>query len=317
MPRKPKKTRLLSFQKVLKTNILIYCAVLLLLIKILVMGSSLENFFLANISKTNLISLVNQSRELAGVDVLTENEQLDQAAYLKAQNMIQEQYFNHTSPSGVNPWYWFSKAGYDYKYAGENLAIGFFDSREVYDAWLNSPSHRENLLNPAYKEIGMAVMDGFGNNNTTIVVQLFGTPKTSSVLTKNSLTVNNTSAKVTPQEQPAIPETASAESISTTSQNQRATSQFVLGEQKSNVTTTFYSRIASYVLYDSKNLANGIIYGWILIILGILGLGIVANSGHLSRSLTFKSILIVVILALAVVADKNVFVSLVPHQTKI
>ena len=161
----------------LQSNILLYFVVLLLALKIVATLISInfpQNIFFADVTKSALENFTNQTRQSDGLKTLTENQKLDQAAELKAENMVQDKYFDHTSPTGVTPWFWFLKAGYNYKYAGENLAIGFYDSKEVYDAWLNSPSHKTNITNPNYTEVGTAVLSGFGQNNTIVVVQEFG-----------------------------------------------------------------------------------------------------------------------------------------------
>jgi len=109
---------------------------------------------------------------------------LDAAAKQKAEDMFQNNYFSHFSPTGVSPWYWINKSGYNYHYAGENLAMNFIDSEEVVRAWLNSPGHRENLLNKNYQDIGIAVLPAdFSKQgiNQPIVVQLFGSPQTEKV----------------------------------------------------------------------------------------------------------------------------------------
>jgi hypothetical protein len=67
--------------------------------------------------------------------------------------------------------------GYKFLYAGENLAVNFTESRDVDQAWMDSPTHRANLLNVNFREIGMAVMEGaYKGNDTIFVVQMFGTP---------------------------------------------------------------------------------------------------------------------------------------------
>ena len=77
----------------------------------------------------------------------------------------------------MTPWFWFAEANYQFSYAGENLAVFFGDSEDVVDAWLNSPSHRANLLNQQFTEIGIAVAEGtYQGQETTFIVQLFGTP---------------------------------------------------------------------------------------------------------------------------------------------
>jgi hypothetical protein len=132
--------------------------------------------FASEISAKNIIDLVNQTRAKEGVETLLENEKLDQAAQSKAEDMIKNNYFSHNSPGGVTPWVWFEKAGYDYQYAGENLAMGFSTVENQHKAWLESPTHRKNIVNPKYSEIGVAVAKGeIDNSMVTISVQLFGT----------------------------------------------------------------------------------------------------------------------------------------------
>ncbi len=134
-----------------------------------------ENPFYADITKTALIDLANYERSRNNLPPLAENPALNQAAYMKALDMAQGGYFNHVSPSGVSPWHWFSKAGYNYRYAGENLAIGFLDSEEIQKAWTASPTHYANIVNDKYREIGIAVLKAnFQGNPATIVVQMFG-----------------------------------------------------------------------------------------------------------------------------------------------
>src|SRR6185436_7850636 len=105
---------------------------------------------------------------------------LNKAAMAKAQDMVKNGYFAHESPQGISPWYWFKQAGYVYKYAGENLAVGFVDSKTVYDAWFNSPSHKANLLNKNYTQVGTAIVSGF-DGNSIVVVQEFGRPLATTV----------------------------------------------------------------------------------------------------------------------------------------
>lgn len=129
----------------------------------------------AAITKDEVISLANKDRVEQKLEILAENSTLSKAAMDKASDMIKNNYFAHTSPKGISPWYWFEKNDYDYQFAGENLAIGFSDSKEEESAWMKSPTHRKNILNPNYKEIGVAIAQGkINDSNTTVVVQLFG-----------------------------------------------------------------------------------------------------------------------------------------------
>jgi hypothetical protein len=131
--------------------------------------------FATNIQKEELISLTNKERVAQGKGSLTESPQLSQAALMKAQDMFAKNYWAHVAPDGTTPWHFFNLVGYKYLHAGENLARGFDTSSGVVKGWMDSPSHRDNLLNSTYQHIGMAVVNGqLGGEATTLVVQLFG-----------------------------------------------------------------------------------------------------------------------------------------------
>ncbi len=90
--------------------------------------------------------------------------------------MAENEYFAHTSPEGVTPWYWFEKVGYDYNFAGENLAVNFTEAERVDQAWMDSPSHRRNIINERFEDIGIATAEGrYRGRRAYFVVQLFGT----------------------------------------------------------------------------------------------------------------------------------------------
>jgi len=133
--------------------------------------------FLAAVIPAVLVDLANEDRTDADLGTLTINPVLEEAARMKAEHMAQNEYFAHVSPDGVDPWYWFYRAGYSFASAGENLAINFSDSKDVSRAWMDSPGHRANILNGKFTEIGIAAVEGMYKGRKTIyVVQLFGTP---------------------------------------------------------------------------------------------------------------------------------------------
>ncbi len=143
----------------------------------LILSGFSQNDFFADLTKSTIIELTNRDRQEAGLAPLKENPVLERAALMKANDMMSKGYFDHISPQGTTPWYWFDASGYNYHYAGENLAIGFIDSDEVNNAWLASPAHRANIMDSNYQDIGVAVLSGnFEGNPTTIIVQLFGKP---------------------------------------------------------------------------------------------------------------------------------------------
>jgi len=126
-------------------------------------------------SSGTLVSMTNSERAKNGLGALSVNSALTSAAMAKANDMLSKGYFAHTSPDGRTPWDFISAAGYDYVYAGENLAIGYSSASELMSAWMNSQTHRDNILNSKFREIGVAVVSGqYNEAQTTIVAQEFG-----------------------------------------------------------------------------------------------------------------------------------------------
>lgn len=156
--------------------------------------------FATDISVDKLFQLTNQQREKNGLPDLTYNDKLSQAAYAKAQDMFAKNYWAHYSPTGSTPWDFILGSGYQYEYAGENLAKNFLFSQGVVDAWMNSPTHRDNILKRDYTEVGYAVVNGTLNGEqTTLVVQMFGKPLYNSIAAKQPET--NTKPDVQAQQQ--------------------------------------------------------------------------------------------------------------------
>lgn len=119
----------------------------------------------------------NVERAKNGSRPLTYNTKLSAAAEQKAEDMFRQNYWAHFAPDGKTPWDFINGQGYKYEYAGENLAKNFLFSQNVVDAWMDSPSHRENLLRNDFTEVGFAVKNGVINGEeTTLVVQMFGKP---------------------------------------------------------------------------------------------------------------------------------------------
>lgn len=136
-----------------------------------VLGASID------LSTEQLLEITNQDRAKEHLEPLVLNETLSQAAAMKAEYMFEKNFWAHNAPDGTTPWYFIKKAGYTYVYAGENLARGFTNSSDVVTAWMNSPTHRENMLSANYTEIGFAIKKGrLLGEDTTLVVEMFGSP---------------------------------------------------------------------------------------------------------------------------------------------
>ncbi|MFA4937331.1 MAG: CAP domain-containing protein [Patescibacteria group bacterium] len=164
-----------------KHKVLIGYSVLLILLKVLVIVAPIalpsSSLFSSAITSQNIIALTNQTRINLGLSELKPNDKLAIAAQAKAKDMLQNQYFAHTSPSGITPWNWIKDAGYIYRSAGENLAVYFFTAESVNDGWMASPTHKANIVNSSFSDIGIGITMGtFEGYDTTLVVQMFGTP---------------------------------------------------------------------------------------------------------------------------------------------
>jgi uncharacterized protein YkwD len=141
------------------------------------------------INSLEILKKINHTRLSYQLSPLVLDSQLQQAAQKKADDLLAGQYFSHTSPSGKKFSSWIKESGYDYLRVGENLAIYFTDNNKLVDAWLNSPRHRQNILNPYYKDTGIAARQGeFRGQQTWLVVQIFGEETTETpTKTKNPL----------------------------------------------------------------------------------------------------------------------------------
>lgn len=129
------------------------------------------------ISKELILKLTNKERQSQNLILLEQNPILEQAAQKKAKDIMEKQYFAHTNPDGRAFYEWVDESGYNYAYAGENLAIDFDEAEDAMAAWMASPKHRENILNENYSEMGVGIIDGiFESRPSTIIVQIFGQP---------------------------------------------------------------------------------------------------------------------------------------------
>ena len=168
--------------KILRPKSLLSYALIAVAVKLAVAGFLFTTYptpaELSAIISGNMISLLNQSRTEAEIEPLKENLTLLKFAEEKAKDMISRDYFSHDTPEGKRPWQWINRAEYDYVYAGENLAMDFHTAEVVHAAFMKSPSHRRNILNPKYKDVAIAVLTGeIDGHATTLLVEFFGTQK--------------------------------------------------------------------------------------------------------------------------------------------
>lgn len=124
----------------------------------------------SDISITELLDETNEERDKAGLEPLALNKQLTQAAELKAEDMIENDYWAHVSPDGITPWKWYKDAGYEYSIAGENLAKNYPSASATVAAWMASEAHRENVLRGEFDDVGFAVVQGMLEGEDTVLV---------------------------------------------------------------------------------------------------------------------------------------------------
>lgn len=137
--------------------------------------------YATNVSIQGLLEATNTQRDGNGQAFLSLSSKLNGAAQAKANDMVARNYWSHNTPDGQEPWVFISNAGYSYLKAGENLAYGFLTSTDTVTGWMNSPSHKANLLDSAYQEVGFgfANSDNFNSSgNQTVVVAMYGKPQT-------------------------------------------------------------------------------------------------------------------------------------------
>src|SRR3989338_7042723 len=257
----------------LQSKILLYFVILLFIAKVAVIGVSVglpKNMFFADITKIALTNFVNQGRIDSGLQPLIENRELDFAAELKARDMMQKGYFSHQSPEGVTPWFWFKQAGYN------------------------------------YKEIGTAVLNGFGANKTIIIVQFFGNAE------PVKATINSVK---TPGKKMGQLDAAKGKEQIILGTTQNKNNQFVLSQSTETADkNNSYYKILNFVTYNFEEIIQNIIYVFIIIIGSALLSNIFINFNIQRKDLIMRALIITVILLSASAINKDIVIGIIPHQ---
>ena len=147
----------------------------------LLIGAGSASAYASSITAENVKTQINYQREIRGLSPLKEDQRLDEAASAKSNDMVNRDYFEHYA-YGLTPWLFISDQDYNYLYAGENLAMDFETSEGMVRAWMSSPSHRKNILNADFEDIGIGIVKGeytddTGTHETTMVTNMFGKEK--------------------------------------------------------------------------------------------------------------------------------------------
>lgn len=286
-----------------------------------------ENALFADVSKSILIELTNKNRQAEGIQPLKENQKLNEMAYFKAKDMIEKGYFSHYSPTGVSPWHWFKKGNYNYQFAGENLAIGFLDSEELFQGWMNSLSHKKNILNPNYQEIGIAIVRGnFQGADTTLVVQFLGSPQKKSSFIK---TIEDKKVAENKENKKIAGNNEEEPSFIKTTENKTIPPEVMAWEQQNEekIAPVSASDLASenkmkfnffvFLNSDYQNLLQKIIYGSLFIIILCLIINIFVKIDIQHKDLILKTMVFISLLVLFIVADKSTIIKMIPHNFSI
>ncbi len=109
----------------------------------------------SNEFELKVLELINIERSKNGLATLSINDNLNYVARMHSQDMHNRNFFSHTNPDGLSPFDRLKKHGISYRYAAENIAAGQSSPDEVVKSWMGSKGHRENILNPNFKKIGI------------------------------------------------------------------------------------------------------------------------------------------------------------------
>lgn len=155
-------------------------------------------------SPGSMLAETNLDRQINGEPPLKLSSELSRAAMTKASDMAKRNYWSHNTPEGTPPWSFVSATDYQYQKIGENLATGFYNEEEAVRGWMASPSHRENMLDPAYSEVGFGFSDAshysaVGGGPATIFVAYYGKPAAATItLASKILNTSNAPSTANP-----------------------------------------------------------------------------------------------------------------------
>lgn len=164
--------------------------------------------YATSVSTSDLLTATNRQRQNNQARDLTLNSELSAAAQAKANDMVARNYWSHNTPEGQEPWVFINTTGYKYQKAGENLAYGFATSKDTVTGWMNSPPHRENLLDKDFTEVGFGFANSSNYNNSgneTIVVAMYGRPQVLGVTEDNNVIPLSTNESETAAQNNAVP----------------------------------------------------------------------------------------------------------------
>jgi uncharacterized protein YkwD len=130
----------------------------------------------SDITRASVVAAMNEYRAQHNLPALREDVRLDAAAGDRMRDMEDQGYWAHQAPNGRSPFVWLVLRGYEFHYAGENLATGFETTALLVAGWMESPGHRANILSSHFEDCGIAIIDGLTTRRGTgkSIVVMFG-----------------------------------------------------------------------------------------------------------------------------------------------
>jgi len=260
--------------------------------------------YATEMSSSGLLSATNAQRSANGKASLAINAQLANAAQTKANDMAARNYWSHNTPDGKAPWYFIEQAGYSYTKAGENLAYGFGTSSQTVTGWMNSPTHRDNMLDSAFTEVGFGFVNSANYNNSgqeTIVVAMYGQPQVAGLSqtapapapaqpAPSKPAVQATQQTAPAASQPAAPPAQASETPASATQQKEDTAVPAGKEQPVTTVSTATQEPKTQAISHLDSLTKGNA-PWIALTVGLLSIGSILFI-VLKHSLAFKRALI-------------------------
>lgn len=199
--------------------------------------------YATEMSASGLLSATNSERSKnGGIPALALNSKLSSAAQAKANDMVARNYWSHTTPDGKDPWVFIDATGYAYQKAGENLAYGFSTSNETVAGWMNSPSHKANMLDSSFKEVGFGFANSasyVGTGEETIIVAMYANPSNNQATSQPSTsTTGSTPATKTSTSAPSSQPTKQDTTVKTTENNTKQEPEGVSKDQINQAVTS-------------------------------------------------------------------------------
>jgi hypothetical protein len=250
----------------------------------------------SNISQDELLTLTNQKRKEIGLPPLILNGVLSQAAAGKAADMFGKDYWAHVAPDGTTPWVFIKNAGYNYIYAGENLARGYSSPPEVVNAWMASPTHKENMLSAKYNDVGFAIETGkLSGEDTVLVVEMLGS--TSFAANKVNTTAQSPQKAIEVAVISPVPTSAPSENSQTLAVKINPNKQ--LAQININLTQKPLVNGATFSVLSARVVVSLFIFVLILDMVIIERKKILRFVGHNLDHVIFLSVLLLIIFVLA------------------